>query len=113
MIVGESVTVRRQTVTGTDPGGGPIYGAPTTEIVHDVLVAPGPREDVVDSNRPDGTRIAWTLHFPKPYATSLRGAEVSVRGGPFRRVVGDPQPYTLANTPTRWWMPVELEDVDG
>src|SRR5690606_35785280 len=113
MIVGESVTVRRQTVTGTDPGGGPIYGTPTTETVYDVLVSPGPREDVVDSNRPDGTRIAWTLHFPKTYSSSLRGAEISVRGGAFRPVVGDPQHYTEANTPGAWSMPVELEAVDG
>lgn len=113
MIVGEAVTVRRRPAVGTDPGGGPIYGTPVDETVTDVLVAPGPREDVVDSNRPDGTRIAWTLHFPKTYSSSLRGAEISVRGGAFRPVVGDPQPYTLANTPTRWWMPVELEDVDG
>lgn len=111
-MIGETVVVERRERVGTDPGNAPIYKW-VTETVEDVLVAPGPRNDVVESNRPDGVRIAWNLHFPKPYAASLRGARVSVRGEPARDVVGDPKPYTLENTPTRWWMPVELEAVDG
>lgn len=113
MIVGETVVVHTPQVVGTDPGGAPIYGTPATATVDDVLVAPGARDDVLESNRPEGVRVAWTLHFPKTFAGSLRGCSVSVRGGDPLRVVGDPQPYTDANTPTRWNRPVELEAVDG
>jgi|SRR5690625_119271 len=109
---GETVVVHRRVETGHDPLNSPVY-EDVTETVHDVLVAPGPRSDVDASTRPDGTRVAWNLHFPKPYAESLRGAKVSVRGQKPAKVIGDPQPYTLENTPTRWWLPVELERVDG
>lgn len=109
---GETVVVHRRVETGHDPLNSPVY-EDVTETVHDVLVAPGPRSDVDASTRPDGTRVAWNLHFPKPYAESLRGAKVSVRGQKPAKVIGDPQPYTLENTPTRWWYPVELERVDG
>lgn len=109
---GESVTVISRVETGRDPGNAPIYGDVET-IVDDVLVAPGPRSDVIESNRPEGVKIAWTLHFPKTFSGSLRGARISVRGQKALSVVGDPQPYTAANTPTRWWMPVELEAVEG
>lgn len=108
---GETVVVVRRERTGTGPGNTPIYGDVET-TVHDVLVAPGPRQDVVESNRPDGVEVAFNLHFPKTFSGSLRGAQVVVRGEPFD-VIGDPRPYTLANTPTRWWMPVEVERVDG
>lgn len=113
MIVGESVVVHTPTEGGTDPGGAPIPGEPTLATIENVLVSPGPRDDLRDSTRPDGKKIAWTLHFPKTFSASLEGCSISVRGLPPRPVVGNPQPYMLANTPTPWWMPVELEDVDG
>ena len=110
---GETVVVLRPNQTGTDPGGGPIYGDPIEETVEDVLVAPGPLADVIDSTRPEGVRVAYNLHFPKTFSGSLRGCEVRVRGSEELPVIGDPKPYTLENTPTRWWMPVELEAVHG
>lgn len=109
---GEQVTIYRRERVGTGPGNTPLYEDVETSV-DDVLVAPGARTDVVDSNRPDGVEVAWTLHFPKTFSGSLRGASVSVRGEPKARVIGDPKPFTLANTPTRWHMPVELERVDG
>lgn len=109
---GETVIVEHEERVGTAPGNTPIYEW-VAETVEDVLVAPGAREDVVDSNRPEGVRVAWTLHFPKTFNKSLRGARVSVRGEPACPVIGDPKPFTLANTPTRWHMPVEVEDVHG
>lgn len=112
MIRGETVVVERWQETGRDPGNAPIREW-VAETVENVLVAPGPRNDVVDSNRPDGKRIQWTLHFPKSYPATLAGARVSVRGQEARPVVGDPQHYTEANTPGAWSMPVELEDVEG
>lgn len=112
MIRGEKVTVVTRERIGTLPGNTPQYGDVET-VVDNVLVAPGTGDDVVGSIRPDGVKVAWTLHFPKTYTGSLRGARVKVRGGDARPVIGDPAPYTLANTPTRWWMPVQLEDVEG
>lgn len=112
MIVGEAVVVERRTEVGRDPGNAPVYEW-LPETVEDVLVTPGPRADVVESVRPDGKRIRWTLHFPKGYPETLAGARVRVRGGEAAPVVGDPRHYTEANTPGRWSMPCELEDVEG
>ena len=111
-MIGETVVVLRRVRTGTGPGNTPIYDDEELSI-DDVLVIPGPRQDVVESNRPDGVEVAFNLHFPKTFTGSLRGAKVSVRGGEPMDVIGDPQPFTLANTPTRWWMPVEVGRVDG
>lgn len=113
MIRGERVRVERPVDTGeTTPGGNAVVEW-VGEDVDDVLVAPGPRNDLVESTRPDGVRIAWTLHFPKGYPATLRGARISVRGQDPCRVVGDPQHYTEANTPGRWSMPVELAGREG
>lgn len=111
-MIGEQVTVTRRIQTGVDRLGDPVY-EDVSEVVDDVLVAPGPRSDLSDAERPDGDRVAWNLHFPKPYASDLRNARVSVRGEASCLVVGEPRPFTLENTPTRWWMPVELWRVDG
>jgi hypothetical protein len=80
--------------------------------VNDVLVVPGPRSDLTESNRPDGKVIKYTLHFPKTYTSPLEGVRVNVRGEWFR-VVGAPDHYTPENTPGKWSMPVEVEAVDG
>ena len=109
---GETVIVIRRERVGTGPGNTPLYDDVET-VVDDVLVAPGPRQDVVESNRPDGVEVAFNLHFPKTFSESLRGARVSVRGQEPLNVIGDPQPFTLANTPTRWWLPCEIARVDG
>lgn len=112
-MIGETVVVERHTPSGaTDSHGNPIY-VWSLETVEDVLVAPGPRNDLTDAERPEGVRVVWNLHFPKGYPATLAGARVSVRGGQSLSVVGDPQHYTEANTPTRWSMPVEVWRVDG
>lgn len=80
----------------------------------DVLVQPGSCKDL-DATRPEGVRVALTLHFPKTWTESLRRAKVEL-GGRYEgeyRVVGDPRPYMDANCPTPWNMPVEVEAVDG
>lgn len=110
-MIGEAVVVERRVRTGTGPGNTPIYEW-VGETIGDVLVAPGPRKDVEGPIRPDGVEIAYNLHFPKTFTGSLRGAKIVVRGEPFA-VVGDPKPYTLENTPTRWHMPVEVSNVEG
>jgi hypothetical protein len=112
VIAGEPVTVYREVTIGEDSHGEPIV-TEVTEEVDDVLVAPGPRADSPDVYREDGVSVAFNLHFPKPYQTDLTRARISVRGQAPLDVIGSPSPYTEANTPTRWWMPVEIKRADG
>lgn len=109
---GETVVVTTKTVTGQDSKGNDIFST-TVVTVADVLVGPGPRSDLAYTERPEGVLVAFNLHFPKTFTGNLRGAEIEIRGNPGFNVIGDPQPYTLANTPTRWHMPVEVERADG
>jgi len=111
-IKGENVVVIRQEQVGTLPGNVPEYAEVPTPV-ENVLVDPSPGADVVDSVRPDGTRAEFTLHFPKTYSGSLRGAHVVVRGGEPLAVEGDPQPYTNENTPGPWNRPVNVFRVEG
>lgn len=83
-----------------------------SETVENVLVHPGSTSDVRGSVRPDGTRAAYTLGFPKDYTGSLRGCRIEVRGGVYS-VIGDPHPATPGNIPGRWNMNVEVEAVQG
>lgn len=111
-MIGEVVVVERHVETGRDAHNQPIFDW-VSESVDAVLVAPGPRADIPDTSRPEGVTVAWNLHFPKGYPATLRGARVKVRGGDPLDVIGDPQHYTLENTPTRWSMPVEVARADG
>lgn len=118
LLHGERVTVLTRTVTYDDH-----HEAVETwqrEDVEDVLVAPGSTADVEDATRPYGTRAVFTLGFPKTFSKRLRGCRVIVRcpeGGDESEhtyaVIGDPQPNTMANCPTKWWYTAEVEDVDG
>ncbi len=112
LLQGEQVVVERVVSPGDDPFGDPLPGQWIPETVDDVLVAPGGRTDL-DASRPEGVEVKWTLHFPKGYPATLRGARVVVRGQEPAWVVGDPQHYTAENTPGAWSMPVELTAVRG
>lgn len=112
MIVGETVVVERHVETGRDGGNNPIFEW-VPETVEDVLVAPGPRNDVEEANRPHGVEVRFNLHFPKGYPATLRGARITVRGQKPLDVIGDPQHFTEANTPGRWSMPCEIGRTDG
>lgn len=112
MIKGETVKVHQRVEAGRDPGNNPVYEEEVRDV-ENVLVAPGPAEDVTGSNRPAGVRIRFTLHFPKTFTGELTGAAVSVRGGDPLDVIGHPERYTAANTPGRWNMPVEVGKVEG
>lgn len=112
LIRGEQVRIRVPDVLiGYDPVGDEIWGTDERDV-ENVLVAPGPRADLTDAERPDGVRIVFNLHFPKTFEGSLRGGEIRVRGQ-WYAVIGDPQPYTPENTPGQWNMPVEVEKVKG
>lgn len=110
LISGETVTVVRPTVTRNDIGE-PTYGEPERTAIDGVAVAPGATADL-DAGRPEGVTVAYTLHLPKTYQEPLRGCAVEVRGETYR-VVGDPKPYTAANTPGPWNYTVEVEKADG
>lgn len=109
MISAETVAVI-ETATAYDDLGEPTDGGTTETEVH-VIVAPGSTADL-DATRPNGATVAYTLHFPKTWTASLRGLQVRVRGQLYS-VIGDPQPYTAANTPGAYWLPVEVTRADG
>lgn len=110
LIAGESVTVRTPTV-GYDEH---MEEVPSWSArpVENVLVTPGATSDVLDTTRPDGTRVAFTLGFPKSFTAPLRGCRVIVRGIECA-VIGDPQPYTAGSVPGAWNYTAEVERVDG
>lgn len=93
-----------------DDLGEPIDSQPSREAVR-CVVCPGPTSDL-GAERPNGVRIAYTLHFPKAYKGDLRGCSVEVRGEVFG-VVGDPMRTAEAATPGPWNMAVEVARADG
>ncbi|ACV22572.1 Uncharacterised protein [Slackia heliotrinireducens] len=114
MIRGATVAVELRDWSATDRLGNHVEAYAPPEPVTGVLVAPGATADM-DAGRPEGVRVALTLHFPKTWSGDLRGAKVTL-GGPWAgtyRVVGEPHPYMDENCPTPWNMPVEVERHDG
>lgn len=88
------------------------YGKSVT--VHNVLVAPGAAQSL-EVARPEGVKVALTLHFPKSHTTSLEGCKITLPApwtGTYR-VIGNPQPFIDANIPGDWHMPVEVEGIHG
>lgn len=110
LIRGEDVTVRTPTV-GYDEHMEEVVTWDETTVTN-VVVTPGATSDVLDSTRPDGTRVAFTLGFPKTFTASLRGCRATVRGIECA-VIGDPQPHTESNVPGPWNYTAEVERVDG
>ena len=110
LIRGETVSVTRAAVT-YDELGEPTATQTDVEEVGNVVVAPGATADL-DSTRPNGVTVAFTLHFPKSYGGELKDATVTVRGIDCK-VVGDPQRYAEGNTPGAWNMTAEVTRTDG
>lgn len=114
MIRGASVTVVAPNYDGYDRFGNPMPTTPTETTVDNVLVSPGATNDL-EASRPEGVTVAYTLHFPRTFADSLEGCEITLPApwtGTYR-VIGDPRPYMDENTPTAWHMPVEVEACHG
>ena len=109
LIPDEEVAVIRDSAR-LDDLGEPIDSQPSREAVR-CVVCPGSTSDL-GAERPNGVRIAYTLHFPKAYKGDLRGCSVEVRGTRYD-VVGDPQRTTEAATPGPWNMAVEVARADG
>ena len=110
LIAGETVTVRTPTI-GYDEHMEEVVTWDEATVAN-VVVTPGTTSDVLDSTRPDGTRVAFTLGFPKTFTAPLRGCHVLVRGIECA-VIGDPQPYAAENVPGAWNYTAEVERVDG
>lgn len=113
MIKGVTVTVRRPSTNGTDRFGNPVKTW-TTETVKNVLVSPGSTLDM-EASRPEGVTVDLSLHFPKTFNKPLEGCEV-VLPAPWAgayKVIGAPTPYSDADTPTPWHMPVEVVAAHG
>lgn len=110
LIRGETVTVRMPTASYDEH----MEQAESWEeaAVLNVVVAPGSTANVAGSARPDGTRVEFTLGFPKSFTAPLRGCRVVVRGTEYA-VIGDPQPLTSGNVPGPWDRTAEVEAVDG
>jgi hypothetical protein len=89
---GETVIVRSKVKTGTDILGNAVYRT-EDEAVTNVMVAPGPRLDAPESNRPNAHLIKYTLYFPVEFTSALEGCDVQVRGV-WYRVVGSPGRYS-------------------
>lgn len=88
---GETITLIHRTPAGHDPGGGIIWDT-EQETVEDVLIQDGSQSNLTDGIRPDGIRVAKTIHMPRawPYR-SLRGAKAVIDGVAYT-VIGDPRP---------------------
>lgn len=110
LIHGETVTVRTPSVSYDEHMEEVVSWS--EETVPNVLVTPGSTSNVIESARPDGTRVEFTLGFPKSFTAPLRGCRVVVRGTEYA-VIGDPQPLTPDNVPGPWNYTAEVEAVDG
>jgi hypothetical protein len=108
LLRGQSVEVIRVKVSYVD---GERVESTERETVQNVLVCPGATADSAANARPDADRVAYTLAFPKGYDKPLRNCRIVIHGREYR-VMGDPQPCR-EDCPTRFWMQVEVERVDG
>lgn len=105
----ETVIVQQRTPSGVNEIGETIW-VDERQDVAGVLVAPGNGVDVSDTIRPDGSRVTYTLYFPKTFTGTLRGAKVVVRGIELD-VIGEPDRYVGA--PGKWDMVVQVGVVHG
>lgn len=114
-IRGDTVSVLPRLRDSRDSFGNHVEAWGDPVEVGGVIIAPGKCE-ALDATRPEGVVVALTLHFPKTWAGSLRGAKVVLAGrydGVYR-VVGDPKPYGgYIGRRFKRNMPVEVEAADG
>ena len=122
-MIGETVAVLTRTKTGTDEMGEPVYEW-ASERVENVLVRPLTGADLVDSLRPDGIRVSYSLAFPKAWTAGKapgflahRRVALVARGmdgtdaDAALRVSGSPD--RTAPCPTAWDTIAEVGRSDG
>ncbi|MCF0121686.1 MAG: hypothetical protein HUJ74_00380 [Lachnospiraceae bacterium] len=110
-IVGETVTVLLPIEPAKDAMGEKIATQYESVDVENVLIQRGETSDLAET-RPMGVKVDATLHFPKTFNRDLKRAKVQFWGNTYR-VIGDPIPYMIENTPGTWNLPVSVERVDG
>lgn len=108
---GEIVTVKKRIQEGFDELNDPIW-KDKEYLVENVLIAPGSSDDAVESTRPDGVEIKYTLYFPKPFDEKLEHCQICVRDE-WLDVIGSPRRFDLTNCPTDWWMVVGVGATNG
>lgn len=111
MLTGETVVVTNRTETGRDEFNNPVF-TDVEEPVDNVLVAPGAAADVVDTVRPEGAEVNYTLYFPKTFTAKLECEKVQVRGE-WLDVIGHPDRYSDDVCPTDWNMVVTVGVIHG
>ena len=111
MLTGETVVVAKRTETGRDEFNNPTFSDEET-AVDNVLVAPGEAADVIESVRPEGVEVNYTLYFPKTFTGDLECEKVKVRGE-WLDVIGHPDRYADEVCPTDWNMVVMAGAVHG
>lgn len=111
MFRGEKVTVTKRTETGRDSFNNPVFSMEEIEV-DNVLVAPGAAADVIDSVRPEGTEVTYTLYFPKTFDGKLENEKINVRGE-WLDVIGCPDRYSDELCPTSWNMVVMVGVLHG
>lgn len=108
---GETVTVAFREEKGRDEFNNVVYEG-IEEEVENVLVTPGEPADVIESTRPEGTDVSYTLYFPKTFSGDLECGKVKVRGEWFD-VIGHPDRFEESVCPTEWCMTVKVGKIHG
>lgn len=110
-MIGETVVVLDRKQVGVDGFNNPIWEDEPVNVAN-VLVAPVDGEDNIATTRPEGTRVRYTLYFPKTFEDELEGLKIIVRGEQLR-VIGKPDHYDPVNCPTKWWQVVKVGVLHG
>ena len=110
-IRGLSVTLYKETLSGYDNFGAPIYTT-TKETVNNVLVAQPSTDDVTSAVSLYGKKIAFNLGIPKGDANTWYDTFVIVRGERCR-TIGKPVYGTPENMPMWWGGKVAVERYGG
>lgn len=105
----ETVIVYDREKTGVDSLNNDVFTETPVEVPG-VLVVPGSAENVIDSMRPDGIMVSYTLYFPKSFTGEVDRKRIDVRGRACR-AIGHSDRYK--GSPNGWNMVVYVGAVDG
>lgn len=104
--------VRMRDASGTDRLGNEVVGYADPVSVPGCLWAPATSSDIA-ADRPAGASLTATAHFPRGWASRLRGALVSADGTEWLRVMGEPLDFPAGVVDGPWSCCVTLGRTDG
>lgn len=110
-IRGTTVLLTIKTQSGTDDFNRPVY-TDTTEEVHNVLIGEPKTEDIIDSLRLYGKRLAYTLAIPKGDTHDWTDTKVQFFGETFH-TFGKPTQGIEELIPLSWNKKVKVELYEG